>query len=96
MPKRQVRQQVNNTHKIVTALLRVRNLHSVCASDECGIDYPHCTGCNEPFPCKTIHALDGTKPANHTITLYGDQYTGDPEQDDKAEVVYTEVKDITE
>jgi hypothetical protein len=94
MPKRKVKSSINNSQKIIAALFRVRKLHSPCISEKCPIDYQHCTGCNESFPCQTIHALEGTKPINETITLYGDQFTGDPEQDAKAEVVYTEVKEI--
>lgn len=94
MPKRKVKTQVNNTQKIISALFRVRELHSPCVAEQCPVEYTHCAGCNEAYPCQTMHALEGTKPINHAITLYGDQYTGDPEQDDKAQIVYTEVKEL--
>lgn len=73
MPKRKVKSSINNTQKIVAALFRVRQLHSPCISEECKIDFRHCTGCNEPFPCKTIYALEGTSPIKDTITIEGDQ-----------------------
>jgi len=73
MPKRKVKSSINNTQKIVAALFRVRQLHSPCISEECQIDFRHCTGCNEPFPCKTIYALEGTSPIKDTITIEGDQ-----------------------
>lgn len=94
MPKRKVRTPINNTQKILSALFRVRELHSPCASEQCKVEYRHCAGCNESFPCLTVHALEGTKPINHSISLFGDQYTGDSEQDDKAEIIYTEVKEL--
>ncbi len=73
MPKRKVKSSTNNVQKIVSALFRIRELHSPCINSECPIEFRHCTGCNEPFPCKTIYALEGTSPLKDTITLYGDQ-----------------------
>lgn len=94
MSKRRVQTPVNSTHKILSALFRVRELHAPCASEQCQVAYPHCAGCNESYPCQTTHALEGTKPMKQVVNLFGEQYTGDPEQDDKAKVVYTEVKEL--
>lgn len=94
MPKRKITNSINNSQKIIAALFRVRELHSPCIAEQCPIEFTHCTGCNEPFPCQTVHALEGTKPLNQTITLYGDQYTGDPEQEENAQVIYSETKEI--
>ena len=73
MPKRKVRQPLNNTQKLVAALFRVRELHSPCVNEECPIEFRHCTGCNEPFPCKTIYALEGTSPLKGTFVVEGEQ-----------------------
>lgn len=61
-PKQPAQQPNGYMNRIVAALIRVRQLHSPCVSPECPIDFQHCTGCNEAFPCKTIHALEGTDP----------------------------------
>lgn len=73
MPKRKTKTPVSNTQKIVAALMRVRQLHLPCSAEHCQINYPHCSGCNEPFPCKTIYAIEGTSPIKETIIVEGEQ-----------------------
>lgn len=87
MPKRQIKNSMSAMPKIVAALFRVREVHSPCINPECKVSFSHCAGCNEPFPCQTIHALEGTKPLNQTVTLYGDQY----EESAETQTITTEV-----
>ena len=81
MPKRKVRQSVDRTKMYITILTNLNILHSPCASEACTITYPHCSGCNETFPCKTAQVLAGRSVAQvnaeidrmQSITIYGDQ-----------------------
>lgn len=73
MPKRKVRNSASAMPKVVAALFRVRELHSPCISENCPIEFRHCTGCNESYPCRTMLAIEGTTQLRDTITVYGDQ-----------------------
>jgi hypothetical protein len=62
-------------------LLNLSILHSPCVSEGCTVEYKHCSGCNESFPCKSRQVLDGKTVAQlnemieglKTVTVYGDQ-----------------------
>lgn len=89
MPKRKVKVPVANTQRIVAALMRVRQLHVPCGNLACPVEYTHCSGCNEAYPCKTVYAIEGTSPLKETITVYGDQQ---PEDGVEPTIITSEVK----
>jgi hypothetical protein len=84
MPKRKVRTPVNRTAQFLTILTNLSILHSPCVSEKCTVEYQHCSGCNESYPCKSRQVLDGRSVAQinakideltkgETITVLGDQ-----------------------
>jgi hypothetical protein len=81
MPKKKVRKPVDRTRMYLTILTNLNILHSPCAAEGCTIQYKHCSGCNESFPCKSAQVLAGKSVAQlnrdieemQAVTIYGDQ-----------------------
>jgi hypothetical protein len=81
VPKKKVRKPVDRTRMYLTILTNLNILHSPCAAEGCTIQYKHCSGCNESFPCKSAQVLAGKSVAQlnrdieemQAVTIYGDQ-----------------------
>jgi hypothetical protein len=81
MPKKKVRKPIDRNRMYLTILTNLNILHSPCAAEGCTIQYKHCSGCNESFPCKTAQVLAGKSVAQlnrdieemQAVTIYGDQ-----------------------
>ena len=95
MPKRKVRQSNRRAVDYIQTLMNLNFLHSPCASDKCEVDYQHCSGCNESYPCKSAQVLAGKSVAQlnrqidemGTFTISGDQAVEVVEEDGDEENV---------
>ena len=74
---------VNRSSMYLTVFTNMHFLHSPCVTESCTVDYQHCSGCNESYPCKSRQILDGRTVAQinkqielmqqETVTVFGDQ-----------------------